>query len=501
MITEKTIKIRYFALAASLLFISHMLHAQMTREEFNKYRQEQKEEFSNYVQEMRDEFNSFRDSINTEFAKFMRKSWEEFRAFQGIPVPQLPEPEKPPIADPEKKPTSQPLPFDKVIPLPVPTPRPEPIAPIIPQSVPETPKIPEVPTFSFLFYNTDCKVNLDNTLRFSLPDASENNIAQTWEVLSDNKNDALINDCLNLRDKLNLSDWGYLQMLKTLSEKFLGRESNETVLLQMFILTQSGYKVRIARSENQLVLLVPFQEIIYEYSFININGIKYYVVNKNMRGQLFNIFNYEFPKEQYFSWRTEQPQLAVKLSFPKTFCSQHYPEINVSVQTNLNLIDYYNGYPQTSQWNLYALAGLSKTVKQTLYPAIQRAIADKTKIQAAGMLLDFMHTAFAYQIDDQQFGYERSFFADENFFYPYNDCEDRSILYALLVKDLLNLEVVLLHYPGHLATAVHFPEDVNGDYFNLEGKKFVVCDPTYIGARIGMTMDQFKNTNAEIIKI
>jgi len=100
-----------------------------------------------------------------------------------------------------------------------------------------------------------------------------------------------------------------------------------------------------------------------------------------------------------------------------------------------------------------------------------------------------------------KFGYERAFFADENFFYPYNDCEDRSILYALLIKDLLGLEVVLLHYPLHLATAVHFPENITGDYLTIDGKKFIVCDPTYIGASIGTAMPQYKNASANVIRL
>jgi len=117
------------------------------------------------------------------------------------------------------------------------------------------------------------------------------------------------------------------------------------------------------------------------------------------------------------------------------------------------------------------------------------------------MILRYLQTSFDYQTDDQQFGYERPFFADENFFYPYNNCKDRAILYCILVNDLLGLEAVLLEYPSHLATAVHFPETVSGDYFMLGNKKFTVCDPTYIGASIGMTMPNLKNVPVEIVKL
>ena len=70
-----------------------------------------------------------------------------------------------------------------------------------------------------------------------------------------------------------------------------------------------------------------------------------------------------------------------------------------------------------------------------------------------------------------------------------------------LVRELLGLDVVLVHYPGHMATAVAFDETVKGDYFEINGRRFTICDPTYINADIGMAMTQFKSTPAEIIKL
>lgn len=84
-------------------------------------------------------------------------------------------------------------------------------------------------------------------------------------------------------------------------------------------------------------------------------------------------------------------------------------------------------------------------------------------------------------------------------FYPYCDCEDRSILFARLVRDIMHLDVVLLYYSGHLATAVHFNEDVRGDYLVSGNIKYIVCDPTYIGAPVGMTMPKMNNKEAKII--
>ena len=118
-------------------------------------------------------------------------------------------------------------------------------------------------------------------------------------------------------------------------------------------------------------------------------------------------------------------------------------------------------------------------------------------------MLNFVQTAFDYKTDEQQFGYEKYFYPEEVIAYPYSDCEDRSALFAWLVTEYTDAEVVGLQYEGHLATAVCFGNDVNisGDRFLYAGKRYYVCDPTYINASIGMTMPQFKNVTPEIIKM
>ena len=118
------------------------------------------------------------------------------------------------------------------------------------------------------------------------------------------------------------------------------------------------------------------------------------------------------------------------------------------------------------------------------------------------MLINFVQTAFNYKTDGDQFGYERPLFGDETLYYPYSDCEDRSILYSILVRELLGLEAVLLYYPGHLATAVAFPNNQSfGYHFTWKNKVFTICDPTYIGADIGECMPQFRTTSPEVIQI
>lgn len=44
-----------------------------------------------------------------------------------------------------------------------------------------------------------------------------------------------------------------------------------------------------------------------------------------------------------------------------------------------------------------------------------------------------------------------------------------------------------------------FNENVNGDFITVNGNKYVVCDPTYIGASVGCSMPEMSGKTASVI--
>ena len=118
-------------------------------------------------------------------------------------------------------------------------------------------------------------------------------------------------------------------------------------------------------------------------------------------------------------------------------------------------------------------------------------------------MLNFLQTAFAYKIDEQQFGREKYFFPEEVIGLPFSDCEDRSALFAWLVQHFIGYDVIGVLYNDHLATAVCFGDDaqLEGKSVMFNGKRYMVCDPTYGNAAIGTVMPKFANAKYEIVKI
>lgn len=488
-----------------LSFLSGSVYAQVDRDDFEQQRRQMREQFDRQQGKARQQFDdarkraeaeyaAFRKKANAEFAVAMQRDWRHMGVEPAIPKPKEPAPPRPSKPPVDQTPIGTPLPKGEVKP---------PIRQVEPVPLPAIPEPqPMAPTMQFSFYGVPCSVHTESSsLRFNLPSLDERSIAKVWEQLSSERYDGVLHDCIEQRGRLQLSDWGYIQMVGKMSEKLLGKGRNEAVLLQMYLLAQSGYNVRIARCDANLVLLVPFNEVVYNYSYVTIDNIKYYILAPKGQGGVF-VCDVKYPREQVANiMMSRLPNLSGGAKRNRILHSYSRYNLNASVDVEQNLIDYLNDYPLSSAWNYYALAGLSDGVKAKLYPALRSLIDGKSKKEAAGVLLDFMHMAFDYATDQDQFGYERPLFADESIYYPKNDCEDRSIFYAILVRDLLKLDVALVVWPGHLATAVNFGENVEGDYFTYNGRRYTICDPTYLGASVGMTMPQFKNTSASLIEL
>lgn len=487
-----------------LLALATVATAQVDPDAFERQRQQMQQQFSQQQGQARqqydearrkaeEEYAAFRKRANEQYAAAMQRAWQRMGVQPAVPKPEEPAPPRPPKPPVDKLPSTNPLPQAEVVPPAV-----LPPAPLPPIPAPA----PTAPTMQVPFYGTLCDLHTATEgLRFRLAAVDEKNVSKAWQSISAKKYDGLLHDCLAQREAMHLSDWGYLQLLGRACEQLLGKESNEAVLLQAYLLAQSGYRVRLARSQSRLALLMPFNRTVYGYSYTIIDGVKHYLLSHEKSNELY-VCSVEFPREQVANILMDRlPDLGSGTHRSRTLQAQRFGTMKATVAVSQRLIDFLNEYPLSDAWNYYALAGLSDGVKATLYPALRNQLKGKSHQKGVLMLLDFVQTAFDYATDQEQFGYERPLFGDESLYYPKNDCEDRSILFAILVRDLLGLDVVLVHWPGHLATAVHFPQEVDGDYFTVEGRRYTVCDPTYIGAGVGETMPQFQNVKANLVTL
>ena len=467
---------------------------------FEQYRKKKMEQFNNYEAQKRKQFEEYRKKKNAEFANYLGQSWESMDVEKPDPLPKpKPEPKKQPVA-PKEKPDVPPVevkPQEVVVP-----PVPDRVKPI---EVPPAPK-PEASTRQDIdFMGATCQVSIDRKLRLQLKSNDESEVKKAWQKLSDNAYDAMFDDFARLNLEMNLNGWATLQLAKTIGRQLQGADGNEATVVAAYLMTQLGYDTRLVRvGAGRLVAASPANTNVCNTSFLTINGKRYYLWELLPQGT--QIYTYRQNVEDATRPVDFTDAPSMKLQGNRTdshvFTSKQLSKATASVSVRKNLINYYNTVPALADWSIYAAQPLDMEVSRQLLPGLKAAISGMSQWQATRVLLQFVQTAFNYKTDEDQFGRERTFFKEELFFYPFCDCEDRSILFSDLAHTLLGLDVVLLHYPNHLCTAVRFTtNEAHGDYLTIDGERYFICDPTYIDADCGMCMPQYKAEHPKVHRI
>lgn len=492
---------RRLLLCLALCLASCLVNAQS----INDFRQNKQGRFDAYKKQKQDSFMAYRNKKNAEMEAFIRAAWEKMPGNRPVPVPPREDKDVPPVVMPEedrdKVPENTPVPIQEVIPPVTPTPKPEPLAPI--KEVPV-----QSPQVTLSFYGTQCSVRFDKASAPRLSSGKESSVADMWKALCSEQYINFYLDCMQTRDRHRLCDWAYVQFSDALSRQIYG-DSDDARVLQASVLLQSGYRILMGRdAAGHIHVLMATDSYVFARPYWTVEGEQYYLFDGTTPESL-NVMTKNLVHLQKIRlFLTGENAFADAPTPSRSLSSQDYPEVGASVYTNKNLIGFYDSYPESfanndpyTKWRFYAMAPLSADARKGLYPPLKKAIAGKSELESANILLNFVQTAFVYEYDDKVWGRDRSFFADETLFYPFCDCEDRSILFSRLVRDLMGLDVVLVYHPGHLYTAVRFRDDVAGDYLTIDGNKYVVCDPTYIHAPVGKTMPGMDNTKAVAVKL
>ena len=437
--------------------------------------------FNSFVQQNQQSFNSFTDSINRQFASAMEANMKTFAA------------EQPQVRDPKPKPHKLPE--------------------IKKDNVPDLPRV--VPQQSIIDNSHDSiPTEQDNKLGFNLfgenvllakkpfPETltavSAEAVSDFWIQLSECDYKEMLQCCQIARQQQAFNDWAVYQLVLRLAQKTYSQQYNEQVVMTVFLLNQLGMEAKVGFGETHLFCLVAVEQKLYGIPFSVIDGKRYYILE----------FDPNFkPANTYLSFKTydipfpeSTHSLDMNIRQPLKSHSSYSVTDKKTDFVNMSMIELFKTYPQVAI-DVYANATPSEEFVLLVNNTIRPRLKGLSAYDAVSYILSYLQYSFDYANDEEQFGFEKPFFCEENYYYAHNDCEDRSILFSFLVRKLLNLDVVFIDYSGHLATAVHFPTEVAGEYVEYQGKKYVICDPSYIGASIGMEMPDHAPSERSVIPI
>jgi hypothetical protein len=299
---------------------------------------------------------------------------------------------------------------------------------------------------------------------------------------------------------LSLDDWGHTALWQEVAKSLQPDRPTEQSLLLWYFLVKAGVDVRLGYSGQQVTLFVAVQQPVYAVSFIKLGERTaertYYALLSADRGKSLRTFstyetNYPAPLQPL---DLKQAATAFPQASPAeknvAFEYQGRP-VNLKFTYDRRLVQYMASFPQMD-FEIYFSTQASPLAREPLLQALRGHLQGMREEDAVNFLLAFVQKAFAYKTDQDQFGYEKYFFVEEALHYPYSDCEDRSALFSWLVRELLGLKTVGLHYPGHMTTGVAI-KATQGNWATVDwqGERYVIADPTYINAGIGMAMPSY----------
>lgn len=461
-------------------------------------------EFEQWRQQQQQSFQEYRDERDREFTAFLKEHWREMELMKGVVRDEKPKPVVMPVAKPQP-PKPEPAPDE----IPVVTVKPEPVV-ITPKPTEPVQPVP-APRQEYKglrthvdYFGTRITFFYDPAFKKSLPyRLNEAALSKFWSELSKADYEPLIEQLDVQSQALRLNDWGYAVLTNKLSEQIYPTSKNRQALFAWFVLTKAGFKSRVAYDERNVYLLIPSKHQLYDVTYFTFDNERYYAISFDGSGHKpGKVYTYDghYPgavKELDFSIRAKAPkgENAEERSLSFNYGGKQYDFI---AEYEKERIEFLNTYPQLDL-ELYFDSEVSETAESPLLQLLAKELDGMSEQQAVNFLLRFVQSSFKYKTDDKQFGKENYLFPEETIFYPYSDCEDRSVFFAWLVKRLLKLDVVGLNYPGHVATAVHFTQDADGDFVTYNGRRYTVADPTYINATAGMTMPEYSNAKPGVI--
>ncbi len=458
-------------------------------------------EYEEWLKKQNNSYTQYKKSLDEEFRDMLKKDWEAYKTnFTKTPYKE-PKPKEVPILKKELVVPKEVIEKSPIVELKKIEEKPLEVVP--PKEI-ETKIDPKYKNIQIDFYNQKMVFSIDKNYDFQLKTISNETISKSWESLSKLDFKPLTDQLQKEKELLSLNDWAIYLLLNKLANE-LYHDQNKANIFSWVVFVKMGYDTKVGYSKNEIYLMSSVKQSLYQIPFFTMDNKIYYILApKGRLSSLGAIYTYEanYPTAKTplsFDMNTKAIALFTNEKIKEFSFKNDGKSYTIKGAFSEDLVDFYKTFPQ-SEYQLYFHSQKSPFIKSSLLNSLKPLVEGKSEIEAVNILLHFVQNAFAYKTDDEQFKYEKVFFPEETLYYPYSDCEDRTIIFSYLVENLLGLDVVGLKFEDHLAAAVQFSSKIDGDSFMFDGKRYTISDPTYINANAGMTMPQYKNKRFEVIR-
>lgn len=485
-----------FIITCAILFLYQGFTEAQDRD-FEAFKRERERDLRNFAAQRdsammlyNQRFRDYVETRNREYAEYLKNEWQNFRLFKSGEPFEAPKPETPPAFDTDQY-ELEGISVDRPVSL---EPR------IGPREVFREPiqfrpieDRRRTTTINVDFFGRDFAIPADMAfLRIRPGGIMENDIADWFNQVSQTNYIPTLVAILEIAEEIHMNDWALYMLVEKLGAEISHNDHNNTVLYSWFLLQQAGYDIRIGRQANRLIPLMPFSDTVYNTPITHIDMKQFAAIGGDPEQQLFTYKQAmkgayrSFDMSFYRSPRFAEQGNTRSLSF-----NYGTGVIKLELAYDPVLVKMLKEQPQ-SDAKVYFDSDASVSLITSADKSLPPLISEKNHHDAVSFLLWLTQNSFDYMTDSMQFGKQKFMFPDEVIHYAANDCDDRAVFFAWLVRNYAGKQVAAVQYPGHIATAVHFASgNPPGDSFTLDGKNFVIADPTYINAPIGKTMPDY----------
>lgn len=350
------------------------------------------------------------------------------------------------------------------------------------------------------FFGRKLDFAIDPTMSLELRDTQDATLRQAWDQLAACDYPSLLAQLQEVRAALLLNDWGYVQLANQLTKACLPAAASAFAhrVFTAFLLEYSGYEVGLARKQGDagLHLVIASADTMYRLAYLDPGQLPkgrsascfYYVIEPE-NGKMPTRFTgdeswaYWAPKDQKRgkeldmtilyaplldeeNWQGSEPDFVQK---DFTFDYAGEPR-QLSWRLSRNLLAFYDSYPVTALKHIFFVSlGQSTLYFKTPHHPNWLLAQCQDEWEQISMLLAFCQSL--PRLEDQG-DMEEYYFPEQTLMKGLSDCDDRSVLFAALMRCYIGYEVQMLLWEApkvknpHVATRVQMGQG-----------RWVYCDP------------------------
>lgn len=355
-------------------------------------------------------------------------------------------------------------------------------------------------------YNFETKNSLDR-YKGSL---SKENISEFIKTKETNNLAVINSTLLQIRKDEKLDDWIYYQLIRKTAQALVKKSDDYIAytICKWYFLKEAGYDPLLCISKEKILLYVRSADIIYNQPIKALNNQQFVCLNYHdykykLDFESEKFINIDEPKNtrNEFSFKiNELPRFDKSNYLNKEIVFQYKQyQDKLNIKVNPTLVPYFNNYPVMDYENQFNIP-LSKETYESLIPALKEKTRKLSVNKGVEYLMYFTRHAFLYEKDTEIFGREKRLSPEETLINEKSDCEDRSALFYLLVKEIYNLPMIVITLPDHVTVAVKLNQ-VHKNAVKYRGDYFTICEPTpqKKELKMGQTIANLTKTSYDVV--